>query len=199
MNQKPGFRKVFIVLFFGFAALLIAGCLSPGGNKNVPPSQTFTLGDPSLISQSLSGKSITLRPVRMAEMCQEQAFLVRLSDYKVALDKYNRWLTRPENHVADYIGQSLLQAGANVQAGRSAPSEGWLLETHVQDLSADYRNADRPLAVLRGVFLLAHSQQPSRLIRFDETQALKRPDSERLVAGWQQCLDRAMAKLVQAL
>jgi len=144
------------VLRTSFAVVLIAtlwGCSRPS-----PVKQTYLLQAPPATQAATTPRPSTLKvgTISVATPFRGRSMVYREGDLKYESDFYNEYFVAPSAMLTE--GAATWLAGAGVfrevlPAAANADGD-FVLEGFVSELYGDYRDADKPAAVLTGKFFL---------------------------------------------
>src|SRR5271154_5665427 len=189
-----------------FVAFLLAclcgltGCLSrPAMNK-----QTFAFGMPTTAATNIpvSNRVLGIRNLQIAAPFEGRSFVYRTGEFSYVRDPYAEFLESPAEELIAPLRGWLRGNGdfsAVVEAG-SALKPDTLVEVSVSQLFGDFRQPERPAAILtmRFVFFDATNGVPGKAIfqqEYSRNIPLNTPTAATLMDGWERALSEILAQV----
>jgi cholesterol transport system auxiliary component len=190
-----------------FVAFLIAcicgltGCLSrPALNK-----QTFAFSMSTIAATNIlaSNRVLGIRNLQIAAPFEGRSFVYRTGEFSYVRDPYAEFLEPPAEELIAPLRGWLLRGngdfGTVVEAG-SALKPDTLVEVSVSQLFGDFRQPERPAAILtmRFVFFDATNGVPGKVIfqqEYSRSIRLSTPTAATLMDGWEQALSEILVQV----
>jgi len=179
-------------------ALFIGGCSgiqSPAVEKNYfslavkHPEGAVPLGSEAILR---------MQKLRIAPEYRKKNLVYRTGDLGYKADFYNEFFIAPELMITKNVREWLAKSGL-FQYVVDSPSgvESWyVLEGMITSLYGDYRDANKPLAVMEiEFFLLKEVPAFSEIVfqkRYAKEVPIKEKSPESLVKGWNEALEKIM-------
>ncbi|MDB6021117.1 MAG: uncharacterized protein JWQ04_974 [Pedosphaera sp.] len=187
------------------ATLLFCGCASRASWKK----EAFALVAASGETGSAAHTNIlSLHRVTVSPLFEGQPFVYRTGEDSFEHDPYAEFLVSP-NRMLEQCMRTCLRNGhafADVLDPGSGLKSSWAMEIAVSQLYGDFRQPDKPVAVLQVSFLLYSAEPAERgRVLWQDEFSRRLPIAHRtpaaLVAGWnsglQEIMGEANAKLKQ--
>ena len=199
-------RPARIALLLLPLALLLAftGCLS----RPALLCQTFALQSPAPTGAAAAKGDciLTLRTVEVSPLFQGRSLTYRTGADSYELDAYASFLVPPNRALAIPLCAYLRNSGAfqGVVEPGSLLVANTFLEVHVGELYGDFRQADKPAAVLSIRLLLfrgGNQKGPELLFQKDYSRSIALPakTAAAVVAAWDKALAEIMAEATSDL
>ena len=190
-TKAAGFPAAFLLsLALG---LCLTGCLS----RPALVHQTFALQTPAITNTpSASGSVLVLRPVEVSPLFASQALVYRTGPNAYETDPYAGFLVPPGRALAIPVRAYLANSGAfaNVVEPGSLLTPGQQLQVYITELYGDFRQPDRPAAVLSLRLVLAGTGGNVIFQKeYSRSAPLKQNTAAQVVAGYDQALAGIMA------
>ena len=178
----------------------LTGCLSrPALNK-----QTFAFGIPAIAATNVvsSNRMLGIRNLQIAAPFEGRSLVYRTGEFSYVCDPYAEFLEPPAEELMAPVRGWLRGNGdfsAVVEAG-SALKPDTLVEVSVSQLFGDFRQPERPAAVLtmRFVFFDATNGVSGKVIlqqEYSRSIPLSAPTTAALMEGWNQSLAEILAEV----
>jgi cholesterol transport system auxiliary component len=178
----------------------LTGCLSrPALNK-----QTFAFGIPAIAATNVvsSNRMLGIRNLQIAAPFEGRSLVYRTGEFSYVGDPYAEFLEPPAEELMAPVRGWLRGNGdfsAVVEAG-SALKPDTLVEVSVSQLFGDFREPQRPAAVLtmRFVFFDATNGVSGKVIlqqEYSRSIPLSAPTTAALMEGWNQSLAEILAEV----
>lgn len=192
-----------IVLYLGF--VLLAGCVS----KPNPRKEYFSF-EP--ISQKVKQGEhrydviLVIKDFRAAPQFTAPSFVYRTGEYSYETDFYHEFLVRPQSMFGTDL--ALMMSGAGLVKGialsGSRAQIDYYLECTITELYGDFRNKDKPDAVLTIYYaLLPGNTAKTRQILHKKKYSKRIPIEDRTAVavfkGWDQANKEIFSELAQDL
>ena len=177
--------------------LMVSGCVS----VKYPQRNSYLLKPPVSKHQTrIVNKVLQVNNVAIVPQFGGEEFVYRTSALNYTRDYYNIFFTAPGPQIYQYITHYLQSAKLfeYVAVGVSPVSVNYLLQPKVEAFYADYRNANRPCAVVAINFTLTSvGDKPALLFSktFRATVLLRHKNSAALVKAWGVGLRRVLHNL----
>jgi cholesterol transport system auxiliary component len=188
-----------------FALLLasvfgLTGCISrPALNK-----QTFTFNAPAISATNViaGARVLGIRNLQIAAPFEGRSLVYRIGEFSYVRDPYAEFLEPPAEELLAPMRGWLRDSGnfiAVTEAG-GALKPDFLVEISVSQLFGDFRQPDRPVAVvtMRFVFFNAPNGVPGKVIlqqEYSRRIPLSAPTAAALMEGWNQALAEIVAEV----
>ena len=147
--------------------------------------------------------TLRVERVRVAPRYQGRGLLYRTGDAEYQSDFYNEFLIPPAALLGEEVRRALSEAAlfSHVVEAGSGIDPDVRLETAVNELCGDFRDADRPLAVIEVEFFLVRGDAEGVLLsrRMRRETPLSGASSNELVSGWNRGLGEILVELVRDL
>jgi len=187
------------------AALLLfalsASCVSL--ERSYPEKRFFVveLGDTAQRSNPAGDQTLLVSGLRVSPRYADKSFVYRTSESGYESDFYNQFLTSPDTMLSEEVRKGLGASPAfkYVIGPSSQLQPNYVLEGSVNALYGDFRNLNKPAAVLEIEFFLHNedSANPGIVLqkRYIKTVPLSGRSPEALIKGWSQALESILAEL----
>ena len=187
------------------AALLLfalsASCVSL--ERSYPENRFFVveLGDTAQRSNPAGDQTLLVSGLRVSPRYADKSFVYRTSESGYESDFYNQFLTSPDTMLSEEVRKGLGASPAfkYVIGPSSQLQPNYVLEGSVNALYGDFRNLNKPAAVLEIEFFLHNedSANPGIVLqkRYIKTVPLSGRSPEALIKGWSQALESILADL----
>jgi cholesterol transport system auxiliary component len=187
------------------AALLLfalsASCVSL--ERSYPEKRFFVveLGDTAQRSNPAGDQTLLVSGLRVSPRYADKSFVYRTSESGYESDFYNQFLTSPDTMLSEEVRKGLGASPAfkYVIGPSSQLQPNYVLEGSVNALYGDFRNLNKPAAVLEIEFFLHNedSANPGIVLqkRYIKTVPLSGRSPEALIKGWSQALESILADL----
>jgi uncharacterized lipoprotein YmbA len=182
-------------------AVTLTGCLS----RPALEPQTFSFGAPALTTTNLiaGGPVLGIKKVEVAAPGEQRSLVYRTGAFAYARDPYATFLDAPEQELVVPLRAGLCSQGdfsALVETGSALKPE-ILVEINVSQLYGDFRQPDRPKAVLtmRFTFYAATNGIVARTLfqkEYAQSIAIDKPSAAALMAGWNQALIETVGEVL---
>lgn len=197
MNRCYGFIARAALLLF----VLSAGCVSL--ERSYPEKRYFVveLGENAQQPNPAGEKTLLVSGLRISPRYADKSFVYRTSESGYESDFYNQFLTSPETMLSEEVRKGLAASPAfkYVVGPSSQLQPNYVLEGSVNALYGDFRNLDKPAAVLEIEFFLHNedSANPGVVMqkRYVKTVSLSGRSPDALVKGWSQALGAVLTEL----
>jgi len=197
MNRYYGFIARAALLLF----VLSAGCVSL--ERSYPEKRYFVveLGENAQQPNPAGEKTLLVSGLRISPRYADKSFVYRTSESGYESDFYNQFLTSPETMLSEEVRKGLAASPAfkYVVGPSSQLQPNYVLEGSVNALYGDFRNLDKPAAVLEIEFFLHNedSANPGIVLqkRYVKTVPISARSPEALVKGWSQALSAVLTEL----
>jgi ABC-type uncharacterized transport system auxiliary subunit len=179
---------------------VIGGCVSL--ERSYPEVRYFVIGLGGKTGSNAAGDQILLvSSLHISPRYADKSFVYRTSDSGYEADFYHQFLTPPDSMLGEEVRKGL--AGSPVFKYVVGPSSqlrpDYVLEGSVNALYGDFRNLDKPAAVLEIEFFLhsEDSNRPGVLLhkRYAKTIPISARSPEALVKGWSEALGEIVSDL----
>lgn len=185
------------------ASIFLASCFS----VNYPNQTKYLLHVkmPKSHTAFHHGKILKIRTPAIAPQFENAVFVYRTSNIHYQKDFYNVFFVPPSQQIKEMLIQYLGNTSFISQAIDSASpiNSRYYLHSKILTLYADYRNSTHPKAVMAIQFTLLKYRQGKMYhlmhTTFSESYPLKQKDSESLVNGWSQDLQKILQRLSNRL
>ena len=197
MNRFHGLIARAALLLF----VLSAGCVSL--ERSYPEKRYFVveLGENAQQSNPAGNQTLLVSGLRISPRYADKSFVYRTSEAGYESDFYNQFLTSPETMLSEEVRKGLAASLAfkYVVGPSSQLQPNYILEGSVNALYGDFRNLDKPTAVLEIEFFLHNedSGNPGIVLqkRYMKTVPLNGRSPDALVKGWSQALGSILTDL----
>jgi cholesterol transport system auxiliary component len=174
--------------------------------KSYPDRRYFALElAPGKTPNSTSDRILSVASLRISPRYADRSFVYRTSTAAYEADFYNQFLTAPDSMIAEELRKGLAASELfKYVVGPANPLQPhYVLEGSINALYGDFRDPNRPVAVLEIEFFL-YNQDPaaagvSLQKRYEKSVPLSEKSPEALVKGWDQALADIVAALVADL
>jgi cholesterol transport system auxiliary component len=181
--------------------VLFAGCVSL--ERSYPEKRYFVveLSENAQRSKSVGEKTLLVSGLRISPRYADKSFVYRTSESGYEADFYNQFLVSPDIMLGEELRKGLAASPAfKYVVGSASPLQpNYVLEGSVNALYGDFRNLDKPFAVIEIEFFLhnENSANPGIVLqkRYMKTVPLSGRSPEALVKGWSQALGSILADL----
>jgi cholesterol transport system auxiliary component len=188
------------VVFLLVCLCMLTGCLSrPALNK-----QTFAFGIPAIAATNVvsSNRVLGIRNLQIAAPFEGRSLVYRTGEFSYVCDPYAEFLESPaEEMMAPMRGCFRGNGDFSIVAESGcALKPDTLVEISVSQLFGDFRQPERPAAILtmRFVFFDATNGVPGKAIfqqEYSRSIPLNAPTAAALLEGWNQALAEIMAEV----
>jgi uncharacterized lipoprotein YmbA len=183
------------------AAALLSGCVTL--ERDYPEKRYFVveLGESAPRSNPAGNRTLMVSGLRISPRYADKSFVYRTSDSGYEADFYNQFLTSPDVIFSEELRRGLSASSAfRHVVGPSSPLQpNFVLEGSINALYGDFRNLDKPAAVLEIEFFLHHEDgnNPGIVLqrRYVKTVPIAARSPEALVKGWSQALGAILTDL----
>jgi hypothetical protein len=183
---------------------LLTGCLS----RPALVTQYYALQHPPVATPSAASGSgtLALRAVEVSPLFDCSSLVYRTSDAAYERDPYAELLVPPARGLAIPVRDWLRRSGLFkdiIEAGSLLHPDCWA-EVYVSELYGDFRQPEKPAAVLSMRFIFfgggdASAQRVSFQKEYTRSIALRRNTAGEVVAGWNQALAEILNNLASDL
>jgi ABC-type uncharacterized transport system auxiliary subunit len=177
--------------FVSVAAAVLLVAVLPACSLRQPAvvTENFTFDLPSAARGAPVGRSIAVLPFTAASTASGQMLLYRVDDMRYEHDFYNRFLAPPAQMLTGALRHYLLQSKVGLVREPGAPlSSDLLVQPRLTELYVDYRDTDRPRAVVAVILVLIERQPSGNRQVFERTYRREIPLDEispaAAVRGW---------------
>lgn len=203
MNTDVKRRKGILFLSLILVIVSLSGCFS----KSYPhrTQYMFDVSKSYLPRGKKAKKTLEISSITIAPPFAGSNFVYRTSHFNYQTDYYHTFFIPP----ARQIGHTMTNYLKTTHLFRYVTEDddfnhaNYHLHIHIQELYADYRNRNQPLATIAIQFILFEPTDTQTQIRFNktfkETIPLSFKDSRSLVAGWNKGLTRICERLTREL
>jgi ABC-type uncharacterized transport system auxiliary subunit len=178
-----------------------SGCVSL--ERSYPDRRYFVVELPqnSQRSNSSGDQTLMVAGLRVSPRYADRSFVYRTSEAGYESDFYNQFLTSPDTMLGEELRKGL--GASRVFKYVVGPSNqlqpNYVLEGSVNALYGDFRNLDKPAAVLEIEFFLHNedSNHPGIVLhkRYAKTVPISARSPEALVKGWSEALGEIVSDL----
>ena len=184
--------------------VFLSGCVSL--EKSYPDRRYFALElAPGKTPNSTSDRILSVASLRISPRYADRSFVYRTSTAAYEADFYNQFLTAPDSMIAEELRKGLAASELfKYVVGPANPLQPhYVLEGSINALYGDFRDPNRPVAVLE-IEVFLYNQDPaaagvSLQKRYEKSVPLSEKSPEALVKGWDQALADIVAALVADL
>ena len=184
--------------------VFLSGCVSL--EKSYPDRRYFALElAPGKTPNSSSDRILSVASLRISPRYADRSFVYRTSTAAYEADFYNQFLTAPDSMIAEELRKGLAASELfKYVVGPANPLQpNYVLEGSINALYGDFRDPNRPVAVLE-IEVFLYNQDPaaagvSLQKRYEKSVPLSEKSPEALVKGWDQALADIVAVLVADL
>jgi cholesterol transport system auxiliary component len=184
--------------------VFLSGCVSL--EKSYPDRRYFALElAPGKTPNSTSDRILSVASLRISPRYADRSFVYRTSTAAYEADFYNQFLTAPDSMIAEELRKGLAASELfKYVVGPANPLQpNYVLEGSINALYGDFRDPNRPVAVLE-IEVFLYNQDPaaagvSLQKRYEKSVPLSEKSPEALVKGWDQALADVVAALVADL
>jgi ABC-type uncharacterized transport system auxiliary subunit len=170
--------------------------------KSYPDRRYFALElAPGKTPNSTSDRILSVASLRISPRYADRSFVYRTSTAAYEADFYNQFLTAPDSMIAEELRKGLAASELfkYVVGPSNSLQPNYVLEGSINALYGDFRDPNRPAAVLEIEFFL-YNQDPaaagvSLQKRYEKSVPLSEKSPEALIKGW----DQGLADIVAAL
>jgi len=174
--------------------------------KSYPDRRYFALElAPGKTPNSTSDRILSVASLRISPRYADRSFVYRTSTAAYEADFYNQFLIAPESMISEELRKGLAASELfkYVVGPSNSLQPNYVLEGSINALYGDFRDPNRPVAVLEIEFFL-YNQDPaaagvSLQKRYEKSVPLSEKSPEALVKGWDQALADIVAALVADL
>jgi cholesterol transport system auxiliary component len=187
------------------AFMVVSSCVTL--TKSNPERQYYALDVMRQVESGVpvAGTVLEVRRFVVVPAFQGQEFVYRTDDTRYESDFYNQWFVAPSTMLTQQVQNWLINAHVfeHVVAASSYAETTHRLEGTVTDLYEDYRQKDRPKAVL-GIRMVLIEDTPSRtaiVFQRDYRQMVEVTDTspDGLTLAWNQGLEKVFMDFEQDL
>jgi cholesterol transport system auxiliary component len=197
MNRFHGLIARAALLLF----ILAAGCVSL--ERSYPEKRYFVveLGENAQRPNPVGDYILLVSGMRISPRYADKSFVYRTSESGYESDFYNQFLTSPDTMLSEEVRKGLATSPVfkYVVGPSSQLQPNYILEGSVNALYGDFRNLDKPAAVLEIEFFLHNedSANPGIVLqkRYVKTAPISARSPEALVKGWSQGLGAILTEL----
>jgi uncharacterized lipoprotein YmbA len=189
-----------------FVALLftcvcgLTGCLSrPALNKQ---TFAFSISTITATKSVASNRVVGIRNLQIAAPFEGRLFVYRTGEYSYVHDPYAEFLESPNEELIAPLREWLRSNGdfSDVVEADSALKPDTLVEISVSQLFGDFRQPERPAAILtmRFIFYDATNGVPGKTIfqqEYSRSIPLSTPTAATLMDGWERALNEILAQV----
>ena len=180
---------------------LISGCVTL--ERSYPDIRYFAigLGERGPSSNSAGHQTLVVSSLHISPRYADKSFVYRTSGSGYETDFYNQFLTPPDSMLGEELRKGLAASPVfkYVVGPSSQLQPDYLLEGSVNALYGDFRDLNKPAAVLEIEFFLRSedSDNPGILLhkRYTKTVPISARSPEALVEGWSQALGEVVSDL----
>lgn len=185
--------------------LLVAGCSAlskPYPDKNL---HALRLGDPPAGQVSAPSALLKVDRVRIAEPYDGTTFIYQTGDSSFTSDYYNGFIAPPARLITGELSSFLGKCGLfkTVLGGDSSADYQLTLETNVISMYGDYRQGQKPQAVIAARFFVLDETKGHYDVVFDKTYSQTTPidqkGSDALVKAWESGWTNLLTELTKDL
>lgn len=156
-----------VCLICGTAVLALAGCSL---RRPAVTSEDYVLEIPAAARGPVGTRSISVLPFTAGPKASGQMLLYRVADTRFEHDFYNRFLAPPPQMLTGALRRHLSQARAGQVREPGTPlAADLVVQPHLTELYADYRNESRPRATVTVVVVLIERGADGRTELFERT------------------------------
>ena len=184
--------------------VFLSGCVSL--EKSYPDRRYFALElAPGKTPNSTSDRILSVASLRISPRYADRSFVYRTSTAAYEADFYNQFLTAPDSMIAEELRKGLAASELfKYVVGPANPLQPhYVLEGSINALYGDFRDPNRPVAVLEIEFFLYNQDSAAAGVslqkRYEKSVPLSEKSPEALVKGWDQALADIVAALVADL
>ena len=154
-------------------------------------TENYALSLPAARPGAVGQRSLAVLPFTAAPSASGQMLLYRADELRYESDYYNRFLAPPERMLTDALRNWLLQARAGEVREPGAPlAADLLVQARLTELYADYRDVERPRAVVALVMVLIKRDPAGNRQLFEKTYRravpMKEVSPRAAVQGWRE-------------
>jgi len=197
MNRFHGFVARAVMSLF----LLFSGCVSL--ERSYPEKRYFVveLAENTQRSNPAGNQTLLVSGLRISPRYADKSFVYRTSESGYESDFYNQFLTSPDTMLSEELRKGLAASLAfkYVIGPSSQLQPNYVLEGSVNALYGDFRNLEKPAAVLEIEFFLHNedSANPGIVLqkRYTKTAPISGRSPDALVKGWSQALGAILTEL----
>lgn len=204
--RRPSRRRLLVVCVAGCLGLaLLAGCSVLQRPPVTTDNFVFQIPAGRASGQPVKGRVLSVLPVTIAPQFTGQPFVYRTGDLQYTGDFYNRFFSPPNQLLAESLRRSLTAArlGETVVETGSPLASNTIIQAHVGELYADYRDPRAPVAVA-AMRLLVLSRQggvdtPLLDRNYRREVAMRRPVAAEAARGWSEAFTGIFAEFQRDL
>lgn len=194
-------RSILFVSIFATALFLLVGCISMNSKSFVPTQYGLKVTPPSQPHGKKFAKILNVYYPEVAAEFAGSSFVYRTSDINYTTDYYNVFFGTP----AEQIHQNILRYLQGAKQFKYVADNvypvrpDYALRTRVIDLYADYRDQNKPRAVLTVQSVLFDVSGEPKIIMNKTLQQnipLRAKTSAALIQGWNVGLNSLLQKLM---
>ena len=194
-------KTVKMLLFINLSILLVAGC----GMRDVKTQsqrKTFTLNInlPDEVSVPKNELILKINDFSIAWQFDTTQMVIRDSDSKYSKDYYNGFVANPATLFTQQIQNWLSGSGIfkAIVPARSVLDADYILEADIKNLYADFRDLNKPQAIVEIEFLLIKPNREKYNLIFKQTYSeaidVQGKTVEELVNAYEVALETIMQK-----
>lgn len=198
-------RRIGLVLCLVAAVFLLTvpGCSKPSANSR---NYILNAARPAM-PPAKEGKAILAVPRFTVDAAYAgRGLIYRLDEYRYESDAYNEFLVSPTVMITEKTRDWLAESGlfAQVLGSGSSADATHRIEANITGLYGDFRDKDRPKAVVEVRFFLLRTERgvdPEILFAkpYQATVEVTTDDPEGLIDGLDRCLQSILTKLEKDL
>lgn len=179
-----GVSRAWMVL--AVAALTIPACSL---RQPAIKSEEYDFDVPSAKALKSDDRTLAVLPFTASPAASGQMFLYRADRLRYESDFYNRFLVPPERLLTDALRKWLLQSRTGQVREPGAPLDAELIvQPRLNELYADYRDVEKPRAVLSVIVVLIRREPTGNRQIFERTYQrevpMKNVSPAAAVKGW---------------
>jgi ABC-type uncharacterized transport system auxiliary subunit len=183
----------------GLALALAAGCVSL--KREYPQRKLYSLGAgrAGSLGAPETGPTVRIQPFRASSGLESTEFVYRTGESSYETDFYYAFFTFPADQVQSAAVRWLKDSGkARVVLGRmSSVRPDYVVEGNLSGLHGDFRDKEKPQAVIEAELLLIDNRPLEPLLLFGRTYRQSKPigsaTPDALVKGWEEGLSEILA------
>ena len=201
MRRSIPWLRCFLLLLM----TLSAGCVTL--ERSYPDKRYFVIDirDTANAPATQNDRVLLVSSLHISPRYAGTEFVYRTSDTSYESDFYNQFLSAPGTMISEEIRKGLATgSGFKYVIGPASDlSANYVLEGSVNALYGDFRDLNKPAAVLEIEFFLRNEdpQKPGILLhkRYEKSVPIGQRSPEALTKGWDQALEEIIAMLVADL
>ena len=200
MRISPRLRYAIVVL-----VIFCSGCLSL--EQKYPDKRYFVIEIPSAGQASLAegDRILLVSNLHISPRYAGTGFVYRTSETAYESDFYNQFLSSPGTMISEELRKGLAAASGfrYIIGPASELTANYVLEGSVNALYGDFRDLNKPAAVLEIEFFLRNENSANPGIalhkRYEKSIPIGHRSPDALAKGWDQALEAIVANLVADL